>query len=167
VLILYYRKQNAKLAPIHIDRAVVEQVESFKFLCVHITKELTWSRHTKTVVKKSRHCLFPIRRLKRFGMGPQILKRFYSCTIESILTASPLGMATAWNPTARHYRGWSIRPSTSLRLSSLPSRSSIPGSVRGRPEHFSKIPATQVIDCSLSYRTAGSTDAPSLEPTGP
>ena len=25
--------------------------------------------------------LFPLRRLKRFGMGPQILKRFYSCTI--------------------------------------------------------------------------------------
>ena len=29
---------------------------------------------------------FPLKRLKRFGMGPQILKRFYSCTIESILT---------------------------------------------------------------------------------
>ena len=29
---------------------------------------------------------------KRFGMGPQILKRFYSCTFESILT----GCITAW-----------------------------------------------------------------------
>jgi hypothetical protein len=36
--------------------------------------------------------LFPLRGLKRFGMGPQILKRFYSCTIESILT----GCITAW-----------------------------------------------------------------------
>ena len=34
----------------------------------------------------------PLRRLKRFGMGAQILKRFYSCTIESILT----GCITAW-----------------------------------------------------------------------
>ena len=34
----------------------------------------------------------PLRRLKRFGMGPQILKRFYSCTIESILT----DCITAW-----------------------------------------------------------------------
>ena len=34
----------------------------------------------------------PLRRLKRFGMSPQILKRFYSCTIESILT----GCITAW-----------------------------------------------------------------------
>ena len=36
--------------------------------------------------------LFPLRRLKRFGMGPQIFKRFYSCTIESILT----GCITTW-----------------------------------------------------------------------
>ena len=34
----------------------------------------------------------PLRRLKRFGLGPQILKRLYSCTIESILT----GCITAW-----------------------------------------------------------------------
>jgi hypothetical protein len=40
--------------------------------------------------------LFPLRRLKRFGIGPQILKRFYNCTIESILT----GCITAW-----HYGG--------------------------------------------------------------
>ena len=45
-----------------------------------------------TVVKRARQHLFPLRRLKRFAMGPQILKRFYSCTIESILT----GCITAW-----------------------------------------------------------------------
>ena len=39
-----------------------------------------------------RQNLFPLKRLTRFGMGPQILKRFYSCTIESILT----GCITAW-----------------------------------------------------------------------
>ena len=40
----------------------------------------------------ARQHLFPFRRLKRFAMGPQILKKFYSCTIESILT----GCITAW-----------------------------------------------------------------------
>jgi hypothetical protein len=43
-------------------------------------------------VKKAQQNLFPFRRLKRFGMGTQILKRFYSCTIESILTSC----ITAW-----------------------------------------------------------------------
>ena len=70
----------------------MEQVESFKFLGVHITNKLTWSKNTKTVEKRARQNLFPLRKLKRFGLGPQILKMFYSCTIESILT----GCITAW-----------------------------------------------------------------------
>ena len=63
-----------------------------KFLGVHIINKLTWSKHTKTVVKRAQQHLFPLRRLKIFAMGPQILKTFYSCTIESILTSC----ITAW-----------------------------------------------------------------------
>jgi hypothetical protein len=59
-----HRKRRAEQAPISIDRAVVEKVVSFKFLDVHI----------KTVVKRVRQNLLPLRRLKRFGMGPQNLK---------------------------------------------------------------------------------------------
>ena len=91
-MIVDYRKRRTEYVPILINRAEVEQVESFKFLGVHITNNLTWSKHTKTVVKRARQNLFPLRRLKRFGMGPEILKRFYSCNIESILT----GCITAW-----------------------------------------------------------------------
>ena len=47
-------RKRTKHAPILIDRAVVEQIESFKFLGVHITKKLSWSKHTKTVVKRAR-----------------------------------------------------------------------------------------------------------------
>ena len=88
-----YRKRRTEHAPILIDGAVVEQVESFKFLGVHINNKLEWSNHTKTAVKRARQSLFSLRKLKRFGMGPQILKRFYSCNIESILT----GCITAWH----------------------------------------------------------------------
>ena len=49
-----YRKKRTEHATILIDRAAVEQVESFKFLGVHITNKLTWSKHTKTVVKRTR-----------------------------------------------------------------------------------------------------------------
>jgi hypothetical protein len=85
-MIVDYRKRRTKHAPILIDGAVVEQVESFKFLGIHITNKLEWSKHTKTAMKRERQNLSPLRRLKRFGMGPQILKRFYSGNIESILT---------------------------------------------------------------------------------
>jgi hypothetical protein len=66
-----YKKRRAKHITIHIDGAVEERFEGFKFLGVHIAKELTWSTHTNTVVKKARQRLFPLRRLKRFDMDPQ------------------------------------------------------------------------------------------------
>jgi hypothetical protein len=53
-LIVDYRKLRTEHAPIHIDRAVVERVERFKFLGVHITKDLSWSTHTNTIVKRAR-----------------------------------------------------------------------------------------------------------------
>ena len=83
-MIVDYRKRRTEHAPILIDATVVEQVENFKFLGVHINNKLECSKHTKTVVKRARQSLFPLRKLKRLGMGPQILKRFYSCNIESI-----------------------------------------------------------------------------------
>ena len=69
-LIVDYRKRRS---PIHIDGAAVERDESFKFLGVHITNELEWSKHSKTVVKRAQQSLFPLRKLIRFVMGPQIL----------------------------------------------------------------------------------------------
>ena len=87
-LIVDYRKRWAEQAPINIDVAVVEWVGSFKSLGVHVTTKLSWSKHTMIVLKRAQQNISPLRRLKIFGMGPQILKRFYSCTIESILTGS-------------------------------------------------------------------------------
>ena len=81
-----YRKRRADHAPIHIDEAIVQRVKSFRLLGVHITNKLSWSKHTKTVVKRARQLISPLNRLKRCGMGPQILKKIYSCTIESTLT---------------------------------------------------------------------------------
>ena len=74
-MIVDYRKRRAEHAPILIDGAVVEQVGVEQSLGVHITNKLTRSKHTETVLKRAQQCLFPLRRLKRFGMGPQILKK--------------------------------------------------------------------------------------------
>jgi hypothetical protein len=84
-VIVDYRKRRTEHAPFLISGAVVEQVESFKFLGFHITNKLTWFKYIKTVVKRARRNLFPLSKQNMFGMGPQIFKRFYSCTIESIL----------------------------------------------------------------------------------
>jgi hypothetical protein len=52
-MIVDYRKRRTEHATILIDRAVVEQFQSLKFLGVHITNKLTWSKHTKTVMKRA------------------------------------------------------------------------------------------------------------------
>jgi hypothetical protein len=62
-LIVDYRKRRTS-PPIKIDRTEVERVLSFKFLGIHITNKLSWSKHTKTVVKRARQHLFPLRRLE-------------------------------------------------------------------------------------------------------
>jgi hypothetical protein len=74
-MIVEYRKMRTEHALILIYGATVEQVD------VHITNKLEWSKHTKTVVNSAQQSLFPPQETK---MGPQILKWFYSCNIESI-----------------------------------------------------------------------------------
>jgi hypothetical protein len=58
-MIVDYRKRSTEHVPILLDGAVVEWVESFKFLRVHINNQLDWSKHTKTAVKTARQSLFP------------------------------------------------------------------------------------------------------------
>ena len=76
-MIVDYRKRMTEHDHILNDGAVVEQVESFKIL-------VSTSPTNYSIMVQTRH--FALRRLNRFGMGHQILKKFYSCTIESILT---------------------------------------------------------------------------------
>ena len=80
-MIVDFMKQQRE-HPIHIDRTVVEKVESFKFLGVHITDNLKLSTHTESMVKKLQQCLFNLRRLKKFGLSPKNLTNLYRCTIE-------------------------------------------------------------------------------------
>ena len=58
-MIVDYRKKRTEHAPILIDWAAVESVESFKFLGVHIINKLAWSKHTKKVVKRAQQNIFP------------------------------------------------------------------------------------------------------------
>ena len=70
----------------------VERVSSFKYLDVHTSDDLTWSLNTAQLVKRAQQRLYFLRRLRKFGMSPEILSNFYSWIVESILT----GCITAW-----------------------------------------------------------------------
>jgi hypothetical protein len=81
-------KQRSEHTPIHINGIAVE----FKFLCVQITEDLSWTNNTTTLVKRVQQTLYFLRRLKKFGMLPRVRSKYYGCTIESVLT----GCITAW-----------------------------------------------------------------------
>ncbi len=87
-LVVDFRRRTSEHSPpITIDRTPVEQVSSFKFLGVNITEELSLTTHTQSVVGKAHQHLLFLKRLKKFGRSSKILRKFYSCTVESILTA--------------------------------------------------------------------------------
>ncbi len=128
-LVVDFRRQSREHTPITIDKTPVERVSSFKFLGVHITEDLTWSAHTDAVLKKAHQRLFFLRRLRKFGTTPSILRSFYTCTVESILA----GCIIAW---FGNIVGGEQCTST-------------PGGVQGKPRGSSRTPATRPTDCSL------------------
>ncbi|KAK1795701.1 hypothetical protein P4O66_001021 [Electrophorus voltai] len=86
------KKQERHYRPVRISGITVERVDSFRYLGVHILQDLSWSRHTSSLAKKARQRLYHLRRLRDFRLPSKILRNFYTCTIESILT----GNITVW-----------------------------------------------------------------------
>ncbi|KAK1792060.1 hypothetical protein P4O66_001840 [Electrophorus voltai] len=58
----------------------------------HYQPDLYWSCHNNSLAKKARQRLYHLRRLRDFRLPSKVLRNFYTCTIESILT----GNITVW-----------------------------------------------------------------------
>uniref|UniRef100_A0AAZ1XAU3 Alkylated DNA repair protein AlkB homologue 8 N-terminal domain-containing protein n=1 Tax=Oreochromis aureus TaxID=47969 RepID=A0AAZ1XAU3_OREAU len=84
--------QHRDYKPIFINGAPVERVQSFKYLGVHISSDLTWAAHIQVQTKKARQRLYHLRQLRKFRVSPKILRIFYTGAVESILTQN----MTAW-----------------------------------------------------------------------
>ncbi len=57
-LIIDFRKMEEKTSEVYINGTEVEQVNSFRFLGISITKNLSWSSHISTLVKKAQKRLY-------------------------------------------------------------------------------------------------------------
>ncbi|XP_030611226.1 uncharacterized protein LOC115798502 [Archocentrus centrarchus] len=85
-------KQERNYHPVMIGGTAVERVDNFKYLGVHISQDLSWSCHTTALAKKAHQRLYHLRRLRDFKLPSKVLRNFYTCTIESIIT----GNITTW-----------------------------------------------------------------------
>ncbi|KAK1795768.1 hypothetical protein P4O66_008834, partial [Electrophorus voltai] len=86
------KKQEWHYQPMRINGTTVERVDSFRYLGVHISQDLSWSCHSNSLAKKARQRLYHLRRLRDFSLPSKVLRNIYTCTIESIL----MGNITAW-----------------------------------------------------------------------
>ncbi|KAK1803275.1 hypothetical protein P4O66_004061 [Electrophorus voltai] len=86
------KKQERHYQPVRISGTTVERVDSFRYLGVHNSQDLSWSLHTNSLAKKARQHLYHLRRLRDFRLPSKVLRNFYTCTIESIL----MGNITVW-----------------------------------------------------------------------
>ncbi|KAF7710020.1 hypothetical protein HF521_008892, partial [Silurus meridionalis] len=73
-------KQERSYQPLNINGTPVERVDSFRYLSHQHPGE------------EARQRLYHLRRLRDFKLPSQVLKTFYTCTIQSILT----GSITSW-----------------------------------------------------------------------
>ena len=82
-IVVDFRKSKSVPSTHIVNNSEVEIVDSFKFLGIHITSNLSWS-----CVKKGQQRLYFLCCLKKFHMKPEILVNFYRSIIESILRGS-------------------------------------------------------------------------------
>ncbi len=71
----------------------VPAVESFRFLGSTISQELKWDIHIDSIVKKAQKRLYFLRQLRKFNLPQEMMKKFYSAIIESVLCTS---IITVW-----------------------------------------------------------------------
>jgi len=101
-IVIDFRERSGGHALVYINGDEVKMVESFKFLGVQITNNLTWSFHADAMVK------MPLlsQKTKEIWHVCYDSHNFYRCTKKAFfLVVSQLGMSPALSKTARNYKG--------------------------------------------------------------
>eukprot|EP00061_Rhincodon_typus_P006616 g27441.t1 len=100
-LVIDFRKQGGGHAPIYVNVAEVEMVDSIKFLGVTITNNLSWSTHVDEMVKKAQQHLYFYGRLRKFGIGVAMGTRIgpsYACLFVGYVEHSLFQSYSSPNP---------------------------------------------------------------------
>lgn len=72
-------------SPLMIHNVCIAQVNSYKYLGVHIDCNLSWKDHVNSMCSRIQKRLSFLRRLRVFGVGQKIVRLFYTAVIEGVL----------------------------------------------------------------------------------
>ena len=89
-LLIDFRRKVDPVPQLTLNREAVERVSSYKYLGTIIDSRLTFNDNTQTIFKKCQQWIYVLRRLRLLGIAPPILRSFYVCHIESLITFSLL-----------------------------------------------------------------------------
>ena len=83
MVIDFLQYKSTSLSPLMIDGTVIDRVQSYKLLGLHISNDLTWNLHCETVYKKAVKRLYGLRVLKKAGMSTGDLVSVYCSIVRS------------------------------------------------------------------------------------
>ena len=85
-LIIDFRRVPAAIADLVIDGERVERVSEYKYLGTTIDSKLNFDANTKSIQKKCNSRVYCLQKLRSLNVNSTVLKNFYRCFIESVLT---------------------------------------------------------------------------------
>ncbi len=84
-MIVDFRRNPPTFLPLTIRNSTMTAVESFRFLGTTMSHDLKCDNHIDSFVKKAQQSLYFLRQLRKFNLPQELLKKFYSAIIESVL----------------------------------------------------------------------------------
>ncbi|KAL2103140.1 hypothetical protein ACEWY4_000008 [Coilia grayii] len=76
-IVVDFRRAHSQHAPLTINGAAVERVSSTKFLGVHISEDLSWSKNTASLTGKAQQRLYFLRKLESQSLISHLLQRHH------------------------------------------------------------------------------------------
>lgn len=84
-MVVDFRRRKPQLLPITIEGDIVEWVETYKYLGLHLDHKLDWTVNCDTLYKKTQSRMYFLRRLRSFNICQKLLQIFYQSVVASAL----------------------------------------------------------------------------------
>lgn len=85
-MLIDFRRKPTTMTPLTIKGKDIEKCETYKYLGLTISNDLTWNKNIELSRKKAMKKLYFLRTLKKFRLSTKVLESFYNAAILSSLT---------------------------------------------------------------------------------